>query len=657
MTRRLLVLDQYDTGWLERAAAATAPGDEWRLLLLGLSDGLFRRQFGESLSRLTRWQMVNQADLADDAHLRVNEFVLNFVDRLPDVDLGGATLAQLLDAPEGSRWWYLETSEKSPFRGPLVENLYRLAMVRLAVERGGCDSLWLEVSETPLREAITSGAASLPPVEAGAAPPSPRRRIPLLEYWRNAARAFLGWVFIRFFMAIAGWPVLRPDERVERFFYSVYPYWWLKPFESGAADRFFQAAPGKTPSRFVVWLSQPLTLWRNRRAAAGVARANGLIALQQFVTLRDALSLLGPDMFVRQRQSEQRTGAHLRAAFCGFDVAPLVCADIVRSLCSYEFFLDRMTFAALNRLASCYGGAVFIYRVEFQPWENAILFGIRRRMKTIGFRHSPLGRNYLPMRFAKGELGRSLSGQSLQRSRPLPDVMLVSGPVGADRLAADGFPRDRISICGPQRHRDLLSRLKQRSPRAQLRERLDLPAGAAVIFVAVAIVEADAEALFAALAGAGGPPGDFRLIVKTHPARPLGGAAMQPAFAVVGQDRASVMPPGGDMYDYIAASDAMICVGSTIAFEAMAMGVMPVVFENPATFAATSLAEFDSALFIARDADSLRAALADVMANGERTRAKRRMWPETLTRVFNDLETPLAEQLETALAQLEQAAF
>ena len=62
------------------------------------------------------------------------------------------------------------------------------------------------------------------------------------------------------------------------------------------------------------------------------------------------------------------------------------------------------------------------------------------------------------------------------------------------------------------------------------------------------------------------------------------------------------MPEKGALYDYIAASDVMVVAGSTIAFEAMALGTAAIAFENPGAFSASSLGDFGDACVVTRTA-------------------------------------------------------
>jgi hypothetical protein len=107
------------------------------------------------------------------------------------------------------------------------------------------------------------------------------------------------------------------------------------------------------------------------------------------------------------------------------------------------------------------------------------------------------------------------------------------------------------------------------------------------------------------------------------------------------------------LYDAIEASDALITIGSTVAFEAMALGCMPIVFENPSTYAATSLQEFADALYVVRDGGELRAALGDVQRNGPAASQRRGRWAEAVRRTLGDTATPLPVQLTQALSDLQ----
>jgi hypothetical protein len=106
------------------------------------------------------------------------------------------------------------------------------------------------------------------------------------------------------------------------------------------------------------------------------------------------------------------------------------------------------------------------------------------------------------------------------------------------------------------------------------------------------------------------------------------------------------------MYEYLAASDTMICIGSTVAFEAMALGVMPIVYEHPGTLAVTSLRAFDDALYVVNSADAMRVALSETGSSAPGAARRRARFAATVEGVFGDLSAPLEGQLAGALAAL-----
>jgi hypothetical protein len=292
-----------------------------------------------------------------------------------------------------------------------------------------------------------------------------------------------------------------------------------------------------------------------------------------------------------------------------------------------------------------------LYRVEFQPMENAILRGLEGGVQRVGFFHSPFGRYYLPLRLAPAELDPPDSGGAAG-PRPLPEAVVACGPLARRYLAADGYPVARVALCGPQRHQAFLDFRASLATRAALRDRLQIPQERTIVFVALAIVEEETEALFMALTEACREEINVHVLIKTHPNRPDGDAAMADALHVLGPDRARVLPGSANMYEYMAAADAMLCIGSTIAFEAMAVGVMHIAFEHPGTYAATSLGAFTDALFVARTPEELRAALVAVLERSEPARARQLRWPQTIGEVFGQLDVPLRRQLRDALAAL-----
>lgn len=620
MTRRLLVLDRADPRLLADAVALSHSGDEWGIVLFGDSPTLVGARARDALDRLGRWRFVPLERFADAAHREVAAFVPGFVRDLPLRDLGAGTLGALL----GHRWWFLETTERSPFRGSWIGSLYRLALVLRALASEPFDELVVATGDAELRRLLTQDVPGRPPVrEIGPSTAKRPERSPL-RYLRSAlfeARRLLVTLLLVRLAGIGGDPPARGALAA----YTTHPYFWLDAFGARATERFLPALP--PGASYLGWIDDPRTLWRRRAAARAVFRAKRIVPLARWLGPLDALALLSPGGLVRLLRFRRLRGA-IRGRFRGYEIGSLVADDLERSLASPQLFFAELVFRAVRRFAQRSAPAAVLYRLELQPWENAIVLALRGVAPSVGFRHTPFGELYLPVRLAPGEVA----------SRPLPDRVIASGPLGAERLAAEGYPAARIAVCGPQRHPALVG----------ARARADPPDGPFTVYVAISTVLEETVTLIGALVDAFAELPDALLVLRTHPALALSADTLARLLAEAGlAGRWSPAPP--DLYEGLARCHALVTTPSTLAFEAVALGIAPVVFENPGTYNANSVAEHDDAFFITRSSRELASALRAVHDGAPVVTAKRERWGALLAAAFSDLATPLESQLASAL--------
>jgi hypothetical protein len=659
MSRRLLITDRYDAPALRNVVNGRYPGVAWDVLLLGLSNSWFRWQHSPPTSHQDMWRLVDPAPHAAEASNRVGDFLVDLVERLPRTDLGGQTLDGLLKTPEGSLWWFLEISEKGPFRGPLVTQLYRLALARAAIQDGRYDEVHVSLADQLLADVFQRADSASPHITVLPTRRTPGTwldRRPRVAYWTHSlgAVARVGAIkaLLYVFPASVGTPA---GQGLAAF--TFYPAWWTRPFSQDATDRFFSHLGEAGVSRYLAWLTGVRSLWRHRRQVAQVLPARRVEPLQAHVRIRDLLAVLSFRRYTRMCRIHRRARVLLHEKFEAFEVGAVIAAELSRSITSSEVALDKLIACAVRRCVTRAAPRGVLYRLEFQPFENALLRGLRGRSRGIGFLHYPFGRHYLSSRFAPGEVPRYLSGADRIRDRPLPDGVIACGPVGIDHIADSGYPRSQCAVCGPQRFGRLVEYRRTCGSREDTRVRLRLPIGRSICLVTLAIIEEDTAALFAALAGGVDSALGCQLVIRTHPNRPAGDPALKAALKRFGQSRASLMDSSDDIYDHIVAADAIVCIGSMIAFEAMALDRMPIVFENPSTFPALSLAEFEDGLFVVHDEAGLRAALDAISRDTDEVQAKRRCWPTILSRVLGDLQSPVPEQLARALSQLDATPY
>ncbi|HXG54544.1 MAG TPA: hypothetical protein VNJ03_04130 [Vicinamibacterales bacterium] len=653
MARRLLIVDHYDSPAFGRAALQAEAGEPWDVFLLGRSPEWFAWRHPETVARLRGCRLLDAAPVVADAHALVNEFVVRTSERLPHLDLGGRTLLDLCRGPRVNGWWFLQTAEKGPYRTPLIGQLYRVALARLMAEHSHAAEVWFSIREEALARALASGITSdsgWTMTETAPAQPCPRlERHPFVRLGLMVSRALGRFALTRAFCVGLESPPGRSAGGTGRWAFTVFPSWWARASSSTPGDRFLTHVREAGFEGYFAWLTEPLFLWRHGSAVRLAARSLRLVALQRFLSLGDALTIISPARFRRLWVYERRMRNSLRLDFLGCNVGPLFGSDISRSLSSQEPIQDELLSRALGRAAERHAPGLVVYRAEFQPIESAVLTGLRGRAKTIGFHHHPFGRNYPQMHFTSAQIRESTTEVPHPDVRPLPDGVIAIGPALARNLSDGGYPSDRVRVCGPQRYGPLTAYRSRPVPAPVLRQRLGLPATVLVVFVSLAIVEADTEALFGALVAACGDTDDIQFVIKTHPNRPDGDPALHATLESLGRARARLMPDRGSMYDYIAAADCMLCIGSMIAFEAMALGIMPIVFDNPSTYASVSLAAYEEGLFNVRNARELREAIEEVRLGSDRTRDKRQRWPDLLAGVLGDLERPLVTQMHEAL--------
>jgi len=656
MIRRLLIVDRYDAPALREVINGGDPGLTWDILLLGLSNAWFRWQHGPFTNTEEQWCLVDPTPFAQIAADRVGDFVVNLVERLPQMDLGGRTLDQTLQTPEGTLWWFLEVSEKGPLRGPFVSQLYRLSLARAVIERGRYDAVSPSLADGAVADVLKSARDQSPRlVDLG--PPGRRlsrlqEHCPYLRYWVNGLGCVAVLLAMKLFVALSGLGSVTPS-RTRLAAFTFYPIWWARPFTAGATDRFFAQLGEAGVTVYLAWLTSLSALLRHPRRAAATMRSKGLIPLQAFVRVTDALALLSLRRFRPVRLFERHMRAQFKVPFVGVDVGPLVGDEVSRSLTSTQPVVASLLTTSVRRAASRGAPRDLLFRLEYQPFENAILRGLRGRGRGIGFLHYPFGRHYLSTRFAQGEIPRYLREADPAHDRPLPSGVIACGPLGVSRVTDTGYPAVRCAECGPQRFGRLVDYRRQRASRDATRVRLGLPTDRPVYFVTLAIVEEDTAAMLASLVSALGEASLARIIIRPHPNRPDGDAALTAALERLGPGRATLMHPCGDIYDYIVAADAMLCIGSMIAFEAMALDRMPIVFESPSVFPALSLEEFEEGLFVVRDDRQLQHALDAILRDTEEVRAKRHRWSALLRQVLGDLESAIPLQLRHALARLD----
>lgn len=330
--KRLLIIDSYTIDWLDRASKVAQQGDEWHLIILGVSDTWFKRKFAGQLSRLGLWQVINLSSFVGDATDKVKSFVVPLIAHLPEMQVGGITLARLLDSLRGTRWWFTEICEKSGWRTPFINRLYQLALIRAVASQENYDEAWLH-STTPYITSIFQRAPAFPKI----IPLTQCSVSPFNVAWRYLCNAILivaAMTVVRLVLFTTGWQAQYDD--VKLFFFSIYPYWWTQAMERDATDRFFATMPEGISARFLVWLSHPREIWARRHGMIKVMHDKKMIPLQIFVRWHDVFRLFNPVYALKLWRVVSVIRQQKKFEFVGLDVSSLVCDELINSIVSRE---------------------------------------------------------------------------------------------------------------------------------------------------------------------------------------------------------------------------------------------------------------------------------------------------------------------------------
>jgi surface carbohydrate biosynthesis protein (TIGR04326 family) len=200
----------------------------------------------------------------------------------------------------------------------------------------------------------------------------------------------------------------------------------------------------------------------------------------------------------------------------------------------------------------------FIYIYENQPWERALCWAVRRHFPDadlVGYQHARVPRLLLNFSLAPGG----------EPEAPLPDRLVTVGKHTAGVLTTIGHEPGRVKVGGALQAQTLLSAQSQerKSPGAQ---------GPPTVLVASSDgLEEAAELVDMAIRLFDEDEG-VRVLVKCHPMMPFPLVSSTIGAHLPSNVKASEEP----ITELIRRSSVMVCSASTVAVEALALG-LPVI--------------------------------------------------------------------------------
>jgi hypothetical protein len=269
--------------------------------------------------------------------------------------------------------------------------------------------------------------------------------------------------------------------------------------------------------------------------------------------------------------------------------------------------------AALDRLQP----RTAVTYAEAGGWGRALALECRRRgIPLAGLQHGFIYRHWLNYRHEPDEALPDRHNPA-DRGFPFPASTLLFDQRTADYLAGAGrFPADTLRVTGSPRLDELHAAIRALTPADVAAARAHAQAVGRVLVLFAAKEREARRALPGLLAAVRARP-DVQLAIKPHPAE----TPEVYSAAVAGTANVTVLPAAAPLAPLLAAAEAIVTVNSTVAIDALTLGVPSLVIGLP-----NNLTPFVDAgqMAGAATAEEIHAGLAQVLYDQEfRSRIQR----------------------------------
>ena len=230
-----------------------------------------------------------------------------------------------------------------------------------------------------------------------------------------------------------------------------------------------------------------------------------------------------------------------------------------------------------RRSTPCVPRAALTY-AEAGGWGRALVLEARRRgIPVIGVQHGFIDRHVLDYLHQPDEMAPSPMNAA-DRGYPLPDATLLFDAYAAAHLRTAGrFPASSLRVTGSPQLDDLSARIAGHAPRHLQAVRAATGAAADRNIVLITSKFTELRPLFGALVDAVQHVPSVQAVVKCHPVESPG--PYQEAAA--GTPNLTVLPADTDLAPLLRLARLVVTVNSTVAFDAMTLGIPVLVLGLP----------------------------------------------------------------------------
>lgn len=653
----LIITDKIKCLWIDEAIKKDNRSNHYDILTLGVNSevGLYVNK--EKYDQIESFEFIDVSSYAEAAQKQIRKYIPSFIYEFPRKEFSpNQSVLKFLDMSKFNLWWFMEMSEKGALRTPFVNWMYYLELIRNAILKEDYQEVWLELEDKVILNLLERNRNKLPQLKIITSLMTLKSQFAManrnkgdfspIRLLANTLGVQLRCFFRHLVLKIIGLNNKKILQKGSLFFFSFFPYFWSKSSKYGIVENFFKSVPEKirtwAPIYYAVWLTlKPGELWRQQKNIRRDFKQKNIITLESYLGIKDFISIfiLSIKYFVRVIKYRFILYGRIKEYYEGWDITNIVVAELNHSLVSPEVFKSVLIMKAAENIIKDVKPAAFIYRIEFQPHERAIVYAMRGKCLGIAFQHQAIARNHLQYFFPPDEIVRSYSGKNNPNNIPLPDKFLVTGEYPFEVLKNGGIPDKDISISGPVRFTKLVEYIKSRKTKSEIRKKYGFNADLHIFLIASPVVRNEMLNLILSLLQALKEiDKDYLFLFKSHPSFKHDKEIVDIINKFCPNMNYSFLADNINLNDYLFLSDAILLTGTTVGIEAICLGTMPILLENTSFFNLNPLLEVKNAYFSVANTKELKNAMLSIINNDGRINEIKANWPAAIKKLFYSLD-------------------
>lgn len=593
---------------------------------------------------------VPLVDLLDaDVRERASERGVAWIKAMRHLRVDGDTFRDRFRYRGESLWWFAELYLHKVDR--ITRWLATIAILNRAIDQHGPEAMSIPGGDDAMLRIGARVAASRGVRWEGGGPPRPS--------WRERTAADVRAAFLMYSPLVARSRVETIDAlglRRGAIAAFVHTAFWRRGADGGEGEEGYlgpilEALEHEAGGEGLHLVGVgPRTNFRARRWWSGATETTrpGLpfTAIEQLVGRTHLTASLAVWRARSRNLAAMRASRDLRAhaVVDGCDLWDMVDEDL-RGVTWLQFpWSARVYDEALAAIDVLEPSAVVTY-AEAGGWGRALMLAARTRgVRSVGVQHGFIYRHWLNYRHAADEHASSTENPD-DRGFPRPDLTLLFDGYAQEHLERAGhFPPSSLLVTGSPQLDRTLARVRALDDAARAAARAEVGAGPGDRIVLVATKYAQMGQAFGALVEAARDLAGVRVVVKCHPAETPAPYERQAA----GASHVVVADASRDLATLLAVASVVVTVNSTVAIDALVVGVPSVVVAQPNNL--TPFVEAGVMTGAGRDAADIRRALADVLDGDAAASARDRIRTFT-TRYHIGADGQSATRAARAIAQ------